>query len=1016
MASINYKSLAATRRISEHFRMYSFLMIILYSSVCETSKHDYTYNIGGVMSSELTVKHFTTIIQNINYDTQYVPRPMKTIYYEKIIKMDKNPIKTVFNVCDKLIGQRVYAVVVSHEHTTGDLSPAAVSYTSGFYQIPVIGISSRDAAFSDKNIHVSFLRTVPPYYHQADVWLELLSHFGYTKVIIIHSSDTDGRAVLGRFQTTSQTYYDDIDVRATVEMIIEFEPKLTDFKERLMETKSSQSRVYLVYASTDDAQTIFRDAALLNMTEAGHVWIVTEQALHANNIPEGVLGLQLEHSNDELKHIRDSVYVLASAIKQMMSNNETITEAPKDCGDSGVNWESGKRLFHYLKSMNITGETGQVAFDDNGDRIYAAYEVINIKSTKDKNGKTTSANRRKVGSFYYVPEKAKMRLKIDDSEIVWPGKQKKQPEGIMIPTHLKVLTIEEKPFVYVRRLTEDEKYCEEDEIPCPYFNSTDGKADLHCCKGYCIQLLEALSHRINFTYDLSLSPDGQFGHYILKNYTTSTGTSLAKKEWTGLIGELVNERADMIVAPLTINPERAEFIDFSKPFKYQGITILEKKPSRSSTLVSFLQPFSNTLWILVMVSVHVVALVLYLLDRFSPFGRFKLNSNDNTEEDALNLSSAIWFAWGVLLNSGIGEGTPRSFSARVLGMVWAGFAMIIVASYTANLAAFLVLERPKTKLSGINDARLRNTMENLTCATVKGSAVDMYFRRQVELSNMYRTMEANNYVTAEHAIQDVKNGKLMAFIWDSSRLEYEAAKDCELVTAGELFGRSGYGIGLQKGSPWTDAVTLAILDFHESGFMESLDKMWILQGHAQQCEQFEKTPNTLGLKNMAGVFILVAAGIVGGIGLIIIEVVYKKHQIKKQKRMEIARHAADKWRGTIEKRKTLRASLAMQRQYNVGLNSNQPGTISLAVDRNRYPQLGPRGPERAWPGGDAELCRNRRQLLDGSPSHGIFGNRNQNKQQPSGLQPSTTGSTSHLQLPPPRYSPAYTSDVSHLVV
>lgn len=84
------------------------------------------------------------------------------------------------------------------------------------------------------------------------------------------------------------------------------------------------------------------------------------------------------------------------------------------------------------------------------------------------------------------------------------------------------------------------------------------------------------------------------------------------------------------------------------------------------------------------------------------------------------------------------------------------------------------------------------------------------------------------------------------------------------------------------------------------GFMESLDNQWILHGNMQQCEQFEKTPNTLGLKNMAGVFILVGAGIVGGICLIIIEVVYKKHQIKKQKRMEIARHAADKWRGTIE--------------------------------------------------------------------------------------------------------------------
>ncbi|XP_038122259.1 glutamate [NMDA] receptor subunit 1 isoform X3 [Culex quinquefasciatus] len=808
----------------------------------------------------------------------------------------------------------------------------------------------------------------------------MLSHFGYTKVIIIHSSDTDGRAVLGRFQTTSQTNYDDIDVRATVESIIEFEPKLESFTENLIEMKTAQSRVYLLYANEEDSYVIFRDASQNNMTEAGHIWIVTEQALKANNTPIGVLGLKLNYANSENEHIRDAIYVLASAIKEMMAHNETITEAPKDCDDTGAIWESGRKMFNYLKTRNIRGLTGQVAFDSNGDRIYAEYDVINVQQPASSLVKKNI----KVGSFFYDSEKGRMKLKINDTLLIWPGNTEKKPEGIMIPTHLKVLTIEEKPFVYVRRLQDDEIDCEDDEIVCPHFNSTDGNENDYCCKGYCIDLLKALAQRINFTYDLALSPDGQFGHYQLKNHTTGIGTTV-KKEWNGLIGELVAERADLIVAPLTINPERAEFIEFSKPFKYQGITILEKKPSRSSTLVSFLQPFSNTLWILVMVSVHVVALVLYLLDRFSPFGRFKLTTNDGNEEDALNLSSAIWFAWGVLLNSGIGEGTPRSFSARVLGMVWAGFAMIIVASYTANLAAFLVLERPKTKLSGINDARLRNTMENLTCATVKGSAVDMYFRRQVELSNMYRTMEANNYETAEKAIQDVKDGKLMAFIWDSSRLEHEAAKDCELVTAGELFGRSGYGIGLQKGSPWTDAVTLAILDFHESGFMESLDKDWIFHGNIQQCEQFEKTPNTLGLKNMAGVFILVGAGIVGGIGLIIIEVIYKKHQIKKQKKMDIARNAADKWRGTIEKRKTLRASLAMQRQYNVGLNSVSK-SISQVVEKTRYPKVNqlPRAPERAWPG-DHEIARNRR-------------------------------TNDHSFKPPPRYMPTYATDVSHLVV
>ncbi|CAH0677873.1 unnamed protein product [Spodoptera exigua] len=841
------------------------------------------YNVGGVLSSNESIAFYKDTISNLNFKDQYVPRGVT--YHDYSMLMDPNPIKTALNVCKDLIAHRVYAVVVSHP-LTGDLSPAAVSYTSGFYHIPVIGISSRDSAFSDKNIHVSFLRTVPPYSHQADVWVDVLKHFNYMKVIFIHSSDTDGRAILGRFQTTSQSVDEDVDRKVVVEQVIEFEPGLDSFSDRLMDVKGAQARVFLMYASKTDAEIIFRDATFLNMTTVGYVWMVTEQALDAANAPEGLLGLRLVNATNEHAHIQDSIYVLASAIRDM-NTSEEIHAPPSDCDNSGSIWTTGRLLFDYIRKQRLeNGATGHVAFDDHGDRVHAEYDMVNVRAQGEHVA---------VGKYFYFKETQKMRLELKEQEIIWMGRSTSKPEGFMIPTHLKVLTIEEKPFVYTRRI-DDGSECTPEEIPCPHYNASEDTDQLYCCKGFCMDLLKHLSKAINFTYSLALSPDGQFGNYIIRNLTQPG----AKKEWTGLIGELVYERADMIVAPLTINPERAEFIEFSKPFKYQGITILEKKPSRSSTLVSFLQPFSNTLWILVMVSVHVVALVLYLLDRFSPFGRFKLANIDGTEEDALNLSSAIWFAWGVLLNSGIGEGTPRSFSARVLGMVWAGFAMIIVASYTANLAAFLVLERPKTKLTGINDARLRNTMENLTCATVKGSAVDMYFRRQVELSNMYRTMEANNYDNAEQAIEDVKNGKLMAFIWDSSRLEFEAAQDCELVTAGELFGRSGYGVGLQKGSPWADLVTLAILDFHESGIMESLDNLWILRNNMLNCEENEKTPNTLGLKNMAGVFILVLAGIIGGIVLIVIEVVYKRHQIKKQKRMEIARHAADRWRGAVE--------------------------------------------------------------------------------------------------------------------
>jgi len=67
-----------------------------------------------------------------------------------------------------------------------------------------------------------------------------------------------------------------------------------------------------------------------------------------------------------------------------------------------------------------------------------------------------------------------MKLRVNESNIIWPGRLKIKPEGFMIPTHLKVLTIEEKPFVYVRELPDNEAECLPEEIACPHFNLTDG--------------------------------------------------------------------------------------------------------------------------------------------------------------------------------------------------------------------------------------------------------------------------------------------------------------------------------------------------------------------------------------------------------------------------------------------------------------------------------------------------------------------------------------------------------------
>lgn len=52
-----------------------------------------------------------------------------------------------------------------------------------------------------QSIHLSFLRTVPPYSHQANVWFEMMRVFNWNHVILIVSDDHEGRAAQKKLET-----------------------------------------------------------------------------------------------------------------------------------------------------------------------------------------------------------------------------------------------------------------------------------------------------------------------------------------------------------------------------------------------------------------------------------------------------------------------------------------------------------------------------------------------------------------------------------------------------------------------------------------------------------------------------------------------------------------------------------------------------------------------------------------------------------------------------------------------
>lgn len=67
------------------------------------------------------------------------------------------------------------------------------------------------------------------------------------------------------------------------------------------------------------------------MTDAGHVWIVTEQALFSNNTPIGTLGLKLNNDN-ETEHIRvRGFYILQIDLNRRL--NQDYLNERNECQD-----------------------------------------------------------------------------------------------------------------------------------------------------------------------------------------------------------------------------------------------------------------------------------------------------------------------------------------------------------------------------------------------------------------------------------------------------------------------------------------------------------------------------------------------------------------------------------------------------------------------------------------------------------------------------------------------------------
>ncbi|XP_076104688.1 ionotropic receptor 25a-like [Mytilus galloprovincialis] len=403
--------------------------------------------------------------------------------------------------------------------------------------------------------------------------------------------------------------------------------------------------------------------------------------------------------------------------------------------------------------------------------------------------------------------------------------------------------------------------------------------------GYCLDLLDAIADTADFEYEIEESPDGLVGAM------SDDGS------WDGVIKHLMDRKADIAVGPISVMAERENVVDFTVPYyDLVGLTILMKKPKFDYKITKFIEVLDNYVWLCIIAAFFLFSGLLWAFDKFSPYSY----QNDETlwdgqgpEPRVFSFKEGIWFCMMSLTPQGGGE-APRALSGRLIAATWWLFGFIVIATYTANLAAFLTVSRMDEPIKSLDDL---SSQYKIQYAPMNGSTGLVYFKRMAEIEQKFYTIwkqmslndsldavqraklavwdypVSNKYTklwetmqdtgfpdTLEEATKRVISGDF-AYIGDAAENKFQTLTKCDLWEVGEEFSRKPFAFAVQEGSPLRNILSNAILQLLNQRKLETLKhKWWTNNQKKKTCPDIENESDGISIKNIGGVFLVIAVG------------------------------------------------------------------------------------------------------------------------------------------------------------
>lgn len=373
------------------------------------------------------------------------------------------------------------------------------------------------------------------------------------------------------------------------------------------------------------------------------------------------------------------------------------------------------------------------------------------------------------------------------------------------------------------------------------------------------KFLWLLSKGLNFTFNIHIPEDKEWGRVGKDG------------EWTGVIGLVSRNEADIGISKLGITNEKMSAVDFSYPYSTEKVTFATRPPDVLSKETAIIRPFSKQVWLAFVVSFFSTVFALKIVFRnkytlqyicFSVFGCFLQKSKILKSENCSERIMLSTFMWCVMLLS---------------------------SSYTAVLLSFLTfpfLEEPVD-----NTYRLQEAMKtkHYKCVTSDGSSV---LKTLLHSEDETTAFIANQIEEHKWFISPTKEVLINSFIEKNIAVinpenHFRIIPKNEILISKDSFFLLHSGIAVNKRFCCMKALDLMMRRILESGLYQKSEKDFYFQSRLRNMKLYHNvspTKKTLELNDVVGAFILLLIGYLISITALFIELITEKklHSAKRK--------------------------------------------------------------------------------------------------------------------------------------